>query len=60
VIDIDAESKSGLRLGYNLAENQSVSNDGQMLARPANFPRKKLKAGAFAPFAVQLPPIFTP
>jgi hypothetical protein len=36
VIDFDAESKYGFR-PTSAAENQSVSNDGEMLARCTNF-----------------------
>jgi hypothetical protein len=41
VNDFDAESKYGFR-PRTLAENQSVSNDGEMLARLTKFPRKNL------------------
>jgi hypothetical protein len=44
----------GLRLGYILAESQSVSNDGKMLARLANFPPKKVTVRAFALRPVQI------
>jgi hypothetical protein len=39
VNDFAAQYKKGFS-GYNSAENQSVSNDGEMLARLANFPDK--------------------